>query len=267
MSNVHGRCVPPSVKETAFNCPHCDALAQQHWHNGLAKPLGDGRSPTLITDQDVQRAAKRQSRSSKIDSGAIFSLSTLKKSATGRPFLDIAPRQEGKEIRNVFLSTCQNCTGMSLWIHDRLVWPNRRTAPIANNDLPPEIKVLYDEARAIADISPRGAAALLRLCVQLLCKHLGEASENINTDIAHLVAKGLDARVQMALDVVRVVGNNAVHPGHINLDDNREVANSLFGLINLIANIMITQPQHVATLYAGLPEDALSAIKQRDQDA
>ena len=122
----------------------------------------------------------------------------------------------------------------------------------------------YEEASTILDPSPRGAAALLRLGIQKLCKHLGEKGDNINEDIAALVQKGLDHRVQQALDIVRVVGNNAVHPGQIDLKDNRATAEQLFGLANLIAEIMITQPKHVASLYDTLPENARKAIQKRD---
>jgi hypothetical protein len=116
----------------------------------------------------------------------------------------------------------------------------------------------------ILDLSPRGAAALLRLGIQKLCKHLGETGENLNADIAALVKKGLDVRVQRALDVVRVIGNNAVHPGHIDLRDDRATAEKLFGLVNLIAELMISQPKHVQELYESLPEDARKAIERRD---
>lgn len=116
----------------------------------------------------------------------------------------------------------------------------------------------------ILDLSPRGAAALLRLGIQKLCQHLGETGENLYHDIAALVKKGLDVRVQRALDVVRVIGNNAVHPGHIDLRDDRATAEKLFGLVNLIAERMISQPKHVQELYESLPEGARKAIEKRD---
>ncbi len=105
---------------------------------------------------------------------------------------------------------------------------------------------------------------MLRLSVQKLCKHLGEAGANINEDIAALVKKGLDVRVRQALDVVRVIGNNAVHPGKIDLRDDRATAERLFGLVNLIAEIMISQPKHVSDMFASLPEGARKAIETRD---
>ena len=70
--------------------------------------------------------------------------------------------------------------------------------------------------------------------------------------------------MQQALDVVRVVGNHAVHPGQLDLSDDQETAHQLFSLVNLIVQIMITQPRQVATLYEQLPEGARKQVEQRD---
>ena len=145
-----------------------------------------------------------------------------------------------------------------------MVWPQRGEGPDPNADLPDEVRTDYDEASTILDLSPRGAAALLRLCIQKLCKHLGEKGENINDDIKALVKKGVDVRVQRSLDVVRVIGNNAVHPGQIDLSDNRATAEMLFRLVNLIADKTITEPKHVEEVYGNLPEGARKAIEKRD---
>ena len=103
-----------------------------------------------------------------------------------------------------------------------MVYPIAATAPLPNPDLPADIKADYEEARGIASLSPRGAAALLRLAIQKLCKDLAESGENINADTKSLVNKGLSVQVQQALDVVRVTGSNAVHPGQIDLQDDPE---------------------------------------------
>lgn len=77
--------------------------------------------------------------------------------------------------------------------------------------------------------------------------------------------KGLPAKVQQALDVVRVVGNNAVHPGQIDLNDNPDVANWLFDLINVITDVMISQPKQIDDLYESVvPESQKKAIAKRD---
>lgn len=163
------------------------------------------------------------------------------------------------------VSYCGNCCFPTIWHGEQIVYPTHLTAQPPNPDLPDEIKADYDEARAIVNQSPRGAAALLRLSIQKLCKHLGQSGDNINSDIKALVFNGLPRTVQQALDAVRVIGNNAVHPGSIDLRDDRETATALFKLVNLITEKMITEPRQINEIYNSLPQSARDAIDKRDK--
>ena len=132
-------------------------------------------------------------------------------------------------------------------------------------DLSDEIRRDYDEASSILDLSPRGAAALIRLALQKLTKELGKSGD-LNKDIRALVEDGLEPEIQQALDVVRVIGNNAVHPGQIEFRDDREIAENLFGLLNLIADRMISRKKQVEEIYMKLPETNRQAIERADSD-
>ncbi|MCK5023698.1 MAG: DUF4145 domain-containing protein [Candidatus Aenigmarchaeota archaeon] len=142
--------------------------------------------------------------------------------------------------------------------------PSEAPVPPAHQDMPKECIDEYNEARDIVARSPRASSALLRLAVQKLMSVLGETGENINNDIGKLVKKGLPIQVQRALDYCRVVGNNAVHPGEINLNDTPEIAHNLFNMINYIVEDQITRPKHIQDLYEELPEGAKKAVEKRD---
>jgi len=133
------------------------------------------------------------------------------------------------------VSYCERCESSTIWLGEKMIYPISSGAEPPNPDLPPEIVADYDEARSIVGLSPRGAAALLRLAIQKLCGTLGKSGKNINNDIKELVADGLPPRVQQALDSVRVIGNESVHPGTLDLMDDRATANMLFRLVNFIA--------------------------------
>jgi hypothetical protein len=136
-----------------------------------------------------------------------------------------------------------------------------------HSDMPDEIANDYEEAKLVFTLSAKSSVALLRLAVQKLCKHLGEKGKNINDDIHSLVKKGLPTHIQQSLDIVRVIGNDAVHPGEINLDDTPEIAKKLFELINEIVDDRIGKPKkrsEIGKIYQTLPKNKLDGIEKRD---
>ena len=167
-------------------------------------------------------------------------------------------------VKPFSVALCNHCGKPSIWLDAVMVYPDSETSPLPNPDLPADVKADYEEARTISARSPRGAAALLRLAVQKLCKHLGESGDNLNADIRALVGKGLLPAVQQALDAVRVIGNNAVHPGQIDLQDEPGTAGALFLLVNLIGDQMITAPAQAAAVYNALPAGARDQVAKRD---
>jgi hypothetical protein len=185
----------------------------------------------------------------------------------------------------VHTAVCQACSGVTIWVGGvasfsggatplassviltdaRLVEPPPRSGPPPSRDLPPDALRDYNEARTIVDMSPRGAAALLRLCLQRLLAELGYDGVALDDAIATLVREHrLRAEIQQSMDVLRVVGNNAVHPGELDLRDDKDTTLALFDLINLVVDQLISQPRRVAELYARLPAGARQAIDRRD---
>lgn len=130
--------------------------------------------------------------------------------------------------------------------------------------MPEKVKELYLEASQVVDISPKSAGALLRLGIQCLCEELGYKG-NINKSIRDMVKEGLDSRVQQALDIIRVIGNNAVHPGEINVGERKEDVIYLFTLLNYIVRELITDKNRRDSLFNSLPQKVLVGIEQRDK--
>ena len=151
-------------------------------------------------------------------------------------------------------SRCHHCKKLCMWFNGKMTFPDAAGVETPNEDLPLDVKADYMEAASVLQKSPRAAAALLRLALQKLCMHLGGKGKNIQQDIDLLVENGLPKGVLEAMDSVRIIGNEALHPGQIDIRDDAETAATLFRLINFAAEKTLTDPKQLQEFYATLPD-------------
>jgi hypothetical protein len=246
--------VPPELGIKSFTCPHCGAISHQTWFRVFAHSYQKkGEAPFMPVGIPIGASRELGALFLKIMSKKIFQ--EHHKYASN----------SGTELRNLHVSKCYSCGEWAVWVTDNLIFPQTNFEIAPNPEMPDDIKVDFNEAASIVGESPRGAAALLRLCIQKIVVKLGEDGKNLNRDIAALVKKGLNTKIQQALDLVRVIGNNAVHPGVIDIHDDKAAAIKLFGLVNVIVEAMIAAPKHIEEMCATvLPDEQRKQIEKRD---
>ena len=227
----------PKYGKPDFHCPHCQVYSQQDWND--------------ICRYNCDFFIKEAEYYLKHNEITYFNV-----------FLNKI--YNSFHIHNSSFVVCTNCKNYSIWINKKMVFPHLSTAPFPIDEMPETVKELFNEARAILNQSPRGACALLRLAIEYLVKELGEDEKNLNKAIGSLVQKGLPEKMQQALDTIRVIGNNAIHPGQIDVKDNLEIAHSLFKLLNFISEKMIKDDKEIESIFSSLPKDAKEAIQKRD---
>jgi len=170
-----------------------------------------------------------------------------------------------EDIYEWVTSWCLRCQEYCIWKKRNLVWPVKSGIPEPTDGCPAEVLVVYDEARQVFPFSPRAAAALLRLAIQIICKENGLPGNDLNADIGTLVKNGLSEQIKQSLDLVRVVGNNAVHPGQIDIENNKDHIEKFFSLVNLIVEVLIVQPARINSMFNTLvPQAQKNQIATRD---
>lgn len=167
-------------------------------------------------------------------------------------------------VEGMKMARCGACGQLSLWVDQRLAWPMELVGDDPHPDMPEDARTLYVEAQSVAALSPSSAAALQRRALQTLVDALVPEKGDLHHKIGRLVEKGISSQTQKAMDIVRVFGNNGVHPGEINLDEAKSLIPGLFKLMNLVVEEVIANPRRVSDLYIALPRGALAAIEGRD---
>lgn len=221
--------VPPTAHAASFSCPHCGALAQQGW---------------WASGWNVESS-----------------------------FQSVMPE-------SVLASVCSACNNTVFWRMEAFggqgytfeawgqMWPLRlqETEPLPI-EAPAAVRVLWDEARAVAPHSSRSAAALLRLALQTLLVELEPDESNLNAAIGKALRGGVPETVQQSMDILRIGGNGALHPGELRLDDDPATLDVLFGLLSYVVQETVVRRAAIAELYNRIPEEKRAQIDARNARA
>ena len=153
-----------------------------------------------------------------------------------------------------------------------MAYPPASHGPKPNPDMPESAKKLYLEAGNVLPGSTRAAAALLRMCTEDIIKFLAtkQDKEKVLDERTSLYRRVEFLRehdklwpaeeIDDALDLLRVIGNDAVHspePREIRGDDDtRQVARSLFMLVDMITEQLITRRRRARSLKKLIEENS-----------
>ena len=240
--------IPASFGQSAFNCPHCRAYAKQNWYGCTQTPVTISNPEPIVkplgtrTSNDISDIIKHFQQKQ-----VTYGLSSLVR------------------VEKLIISVCEHCKQYVIWYDQKMIFPDCTNIQPANPATPEDIKATYNEAASKSNKSPRPAIAILRLALQELLKQLGGQSGNINDDIATLYRNGiLNEQVKTCCDIIRISGNNAVHPGVICLNEDVSLAMGAFELFNIIVEECIAVPARRKELFDKLPTGAKTAIEKRD---
>lgn len=218
-------------KHPTFICPHCFKLTSHRWHYIFSRK----QSPYLAESEKSQK-----------------------------PF-------DNDQLEGIIMSICSKCDSSTYWLKsfmkDELqVCPsNSSNYPQPHPDMPEHIRKTFIEAGSVMHLSLGSSAALSRLTLENLLKHLGYEKGSLNDKIGKVISDGkVSAHVAKMLDIIRTYGNSGAHSGIINLDENPEIPRFLLELINLVVEHMITLPNKVDTMFDAIPPGIKAGIEKRD---
>ena len=225
----------PKFYGEKFICPHpsCRTLAIQKWRVECYAVVGGLQIRTFAVKEDMSALLGR-----------------------GIELTD----------RDLHLAECESCNRFSIWEDKKMIYPQTPSAPIAHQDMPDSVKEIYEEARNVEFHSKRAAAALLRVSLEKLTEELGETKGNLHTRISNLKEKGLPVKVINGLHAVRITGNDAVHSGQIDLnnEDNPEIVRKLFRIVNLIVEKTIGDEKEINEIFDVIPKEKKQGLEDHN---
>lgn len=222
----------PVFRERTFTCPHCGIHAEQKWRDALWQDSNNGRDVVSAFSQEINKEGvdAHQAINNIVSSFRTFSW-------------------------EMHAAYCQACDKPSFWLQGVdesssdhiMINPTRAGVEPLPEGASETIQKLYDEADAIATISPRAAAALLRITIEVLCKEIldeqGKYKDDMNLQkmLTELKKSGkFNDEAMKAMDNLRQIGNKVLHEGKIELKENINPS-SLFYLVRFVVNEFITR--------------------------
>jgi hypothetical protein len=204
--------IAPRLGEESFSCPHCNTVAHQDWYSLFLKPE-NAAEVRVLTPEAIRQGEAQRDNIKEIDQF----IERLKKTQLTYEYQK-HPHPLKVKMANMHISNCHSCNGFSLWVGGLLVFPTRidKTQELVEEDL--------EEAAAILNKFPRGATALMRVCIQKLVPLLEDNGKELNQRVSSLVRKGLEMEIQQAMDVLEVLRSDSAQLNPLESQADRETA-------------------------------------------
>lgn len=231
----------PVFQKMSFVCPRCGVLAKQEWYKLLYDP-----DDALNKVSETLRYLLQQ------DSNPIFSDADRERLLSSalkllRQAFKV-PKEKGREL---WIALCQYCGSFSLWLGERMLYPQTGEAPPPHPDMPPAIRELYEEARGVLPASPRASAALLRVALEGLLEEAGNEKGSLADRLKRAHEEGkLTTQTYKLAGVLRLAGNAAAHYELWKIDpsqgqEDREMILALFEFLNEVTEELIAKPKRL----------------------
>lgn len=231
---------PTATSTKRFNCPYCGAFSNHDWFLGVASKLARFN---VRTPQDLIN----ELNSSSPEAAPQCITDTLNFDWLLWRFMG----ETQKPMNRCFVSSCDSCNNLSIWVGDKMVYPLQARKP--NQDIPKAAQRLYREASLIANLSPCASAALLRTVMEKLCTELNVKGENLASKIDDMMEGGkIDKELENAMQAVRLIGNEAIHEGVISEGDEWKTVDILFDIIDELSERLFSKPKRIRQLTSKL---------------
>jgi hypothetical protein len=276
----------PIFGKRVFTCPHCKTPIEQKWY-GLG--ITDPKNLSVLTSFSKDIKNYYASQCTHCDQYSFWFSNmmkefNIKKNKSKNPILidlmnEFVKLNQSEKFETVLREANNKFIGEDLKKYeynlirfsgilqkkpDELGWllyPIAGEAPIPHQDLPNNIKDIYNEANSIQQQSPRAAAALLRLALEMLIealdKNIPSKHDDLYKKINYLYSEKriIDEIIYKMMHSIRILGNENIHPGQIILSDDKKTSTSLFCLINFIVEKTITIEKMTNTIFNLIPEE------------
>src|ERR1700730_6587414 len=207
--------IQPQLGAESFSCPHCNTVAHQDWYSLFLKPENAGEV-RVLTPEAVKALRQGDAQRDDIKETDQF-VERLKKNALTYEY-QRHPHPLKAKMANLHISNCHSCNGFSLWVGGLLVFPTKidKTPELVEEEL--------EQAAAILNEFPRGATALMRVCIQKLVPLLEDNGKELNQRVSSLVRKGLEMEMQQAKEVLQVLRSDPTQLNPLEPQADRETA-------------------------------------------
>lgn len=225
------------LDQKSFKCPHCGAFSYMKW---------DNLSLFIYDDQGAEHNVQTRVHQANCASCNKDSIWYNHREVTGWMGMTGIPRPSNdSELSRLF--PINEITNQNI--------------PEYSSDMPENVKVLYKEAALIYELSPRSAAALIRLALEKLCEYLGVKKKNIKESIEALAQQQkIPISIAKAADNIRLIGNANVHAGIICDEVLEDINPAIFTYINLIVDFAITKPKEIDEINSLFPEQKRASL-------